>query len=167
MANPSSKALYSTCVACVGFVCFAVGATAVGLPLWGYFEDQGGRIAREKGYFGPWLVCKRLSPNWEQCGPNTKTFEPIAAVYVAGVVAAIGVTLLGVFCILSVIQMAMVTQRDKIVMRYSTCVVVKLVLAALSTLLAIVSAGLFALQTDDQKNQYRITRGESFYIQVR
>lgn len=37
----------------------------------------------------------------------------------------------------------------------------------LPALLAIVSAGLFALQTDDQKNQYRITRGESFYIQVR
>lgn len=44
MAEPNTKALYSTCVACLGFFCFAIGATAVGLPLWGYFEepDRGG-----------------------------------------------------------------------------------------------------------------------------
>ncbi|KAK6631200.1 hypothetical protein RUM43_014296 [Polyplax serrata] len=166
MANPNSKALYSTCVACLGFVCFAVGATAIGLPLWGYFEDPGGRIIRETGYFGPWQVCKKLPYNREKCGPEANTFEPILAVYLAGVVAAFGVTFLGVFCILSVIQMAMVTQRDKVMMKYSRCVAIKLVLAILSTILAIVSAGMFALQTDDRKNNFRITRGESFYIQI-
>lgn len=36
------KALYSTCVAVLGFVCFVVGATAVGLPMWGYFDTPGG-----------------------------------------------------------------------------------------------------------------------------
>lgn len=35
------KPLYSTCVAILGFVCFAVGATAVGLPIWGYFKPAG------------------------------------------------------------------------------------------------------------------------------
>jgi hypothetical protein len=37
-----SKALYSSGVACLGFICFALGATAVGLPLWGYFENPDG-----------------------------------------------------------------------------------------------------------------------------
>ncbi|KAJ1531047.1 hypothetical protein ONE63_005877 [Megalurothrips usitatus] len=37
----TGKALYSTAVACLGFVCFAIGATAVGLPLWGYFDNDG------------------------------------------------------------------------------------------------------------------------------
>ena len=32
------KPLYSTCVAILGFVCFAVGATAIGVPMWGYFD---------------------------------------------------------------------------------------------------------------------------------
>jgi len=33
-------------------------------------------------------------------------------------------------------------------------------------LLAIIAAGLFALQTDDKDNSYQVTRGESFYMQV-
>lgn len=33
-------------------------------------------------------------------------------------------------------------------------------------LLAIIAAGLFALQTDDKYNSYQVTRGESFYMQV-
>lgn len=37
----SNKVLYATSVACLGFVCFAVGSTAVGLPLWGYYRSLG------------------------------------------------------------------------------------------------------------------------------
>lgn len=37
----AGNALYSTVVAGLGFLCFSVGATAVGLPLWGYFENVG------------------------------------------------------------------------------------------------------------------------------
>lgn len=37
-----SKALYSICVACLGFASFALAATAVALPLWGYFENPAG-----------------------------------------------------------------------------------------------------------------------------
>ncbi|EEB11075.1 conserved hypothetical protein [Pediculus humanus corporis] len=124
------------------------------------------RIIRETGYFGPWQVCKKLPYNREKCGTEANTFEPIAAVYFAGIAAAFGVTFLGLFCILSVVQMAMVTQKDKVMIKYSRCVAIKLVLAILSTILAIVSAGLFALQTDDRKNNFRITRGESFYLQI-
>jgi hypothetical protein len=43
MADQSNKkALYSSAVACLGFICFAVGAAAVGLPTWGYFNNPQG-----------------------------------------------------------------------------------------------------------------------------
>lgn len=37
------KAFYSSAVACLGFICFAVGAAAVGLPTWGYFNNPEGQ----------------------------------------------------------------------------------------------------------------------------
>lgn len=39
-----SKALYSSGVACLGFVAFALAAAAVALPLWGYFESTEGQL---------------------------------------------------------------------------------------------------------------------------
>jgi len=54
------------------------------------------------------------------------------AVYGAGVSAAAATILLGIFCVLSVFQIAMVVSKDKVVMRYSKLVVSKLVLALLA-----------------------------------
>lgn len=34
-----NRPLYTTCVAIVGFICFVIGATAVALPVWGYFDS--------------------------------------------------------------------------------------------------------------------------------
>ncbi|XP_077298919.1 uncharacterized protein LOC143920087 [Arctopsyche grandis] len=164
MAN--KKAVYSVSVACLGFVCFAVGATAVGLPMWGYFQNPD-NIGHDTGYFGPWRMCKKLLYNREKCGVEVARFRPSVAVYIAGVVAAVGVSLLGLFCIFSVIQMAMVASKDKVVLRYTHLVMLKMALALLASLLAIAAAGLFAIQIDEKDTQgFVITRGEAFYIQI-
>lgn len=42
------KAVYSTTVATLGFVCFTVAAIAVGLPLWGYFDNPEGESPRTR-----------------------------------------------------------------------------------------------------------------------
>ncbi|XP_066991690.1 uncharacterized protein [Anabrus simplex] len=161
----NSKALYSTAVASLGFVCFAVGATAVGLPLWGYFDspDIGG--FGDRGYFGPWQLCQERQFNRVVCGPTASRFRPVPAVWYAGLVATIGVAMLGVFCVLSVLQLAMVMSRERMVLSYSSVVITKLALGLLAALLSCVAAGLFAFQTDREDN-YRVSRGESFYIQI-
>lgn len=161
----SGKALYSTGVACLGFVCFAMGATAVGLPLWGYFDNDGG-FAVERGYFGPWQVCRQLQYERERCGRNVSRFQPSSAVWASGVVAALGVALLAVFCFLSVLQLAMVSSKDKVLLKYSFTVIIKMVLALVATILAIVAASLFAVQTDDRAAGFRVSRGEAFYVQI-
>ncbi|GLV35357.1 uncharacterized protein CBL_01493 [Carabus blaptoides fortunei] len=161
------KALYSTCVAVLGFVCFVVGATAVGLPMWGYFDTPNGGPSAEKGYFGPWKTCKSLLYNRERCGKDESRFRASIAVWVAGIVAAFGVAILGVFCFLSVLQLAMVNSKERVVLKYSVVVIGKLALGLLATLLAVAAAGLFALQADDKENNgFQITRGPAFYIQV-
>jgi len=50
MADPNkSKALYSSLVAFLGFACFALAATAIGLPLWGYYENPQGEFGARWG----------------------------------------------------------------------------------------------------------------------
>ncbi|XP_055714797.1 uncharacterized protein LOC129809841 [Phlebotomus papatasi] len=53
-------ALYAAGVTCLGFVCFAIAATAIGLPIWGYFDNPIGGWESDRGYFGPWRVCKQI-----------------------------------------------------------------------------------------------------------
>ncbi|XP_046395625.1 uncharacterized protein LOC124162927 [Ischnura elegans] len=160
------RALYSTLVAGLGFVCFAAGATAVGLPLWGYFDNPEVSTASERGYFGPWKVCKALIYGRENCGRGVARFKPVVAVWIAGLLAAGGVAALGIFCVMSVLQLAMVMSKDRVVLPYRTVLISKMALALIATLLAMVAAGLFALQTDDPKQSVVVTRGVSFYIQL-
>lgn len=53
-------------------------------------------------------------------------------VWVAGVLATVGVTILGVFCVLSVLQLAMLSSKEKVVLKYSAVVILKLALGLLS-----------------------------------
>ncbi|XP_063366139.1 uncharacterized protein LOC134654600 [Cydia amplana] len=172
----SGKAMYSIAVVVFGFICFVVGAIAVGLPTWGYYYsyDSGIDIALQwhsfenpnydKGYFGPWRMCKSLLYNREKCGDDVSKFRPSTAVHIAGVVGAIGTSVLGVFCVLSVLQLAMISSKERVGLKYSTLVMLKLALALLAALLSIAAAGLFAVQGDDRG--FRVTRGEAFYVQI-
>lgn len=47
-------------------------------------------------------------------------------------VAAFGVAVLGVFCFLSVLQLAMLSSKEKVVMKYSVLVIVKVALGLLA-----------------------------------
>lgn len=67
MAQPK-PALYAAGVTSLGFICLAVAASAVGIPIWGYFESKTGGWDAEQGYFGPWKVCKKLNYGREICG---------------------------------------------------------------------------------------------------
>lgn len=55
------------------------------------------------------------------------------AVWVAGIAASIGVAVLGAFCFLSVLQLAMLTSKEKVVMKYSVVVIFKLALGLLAS----------------------------------
>ncbi|KAL4104867.1 hypothetical protein QTP88_020143 [Uroleucon formosanum] len=170
MADPNkSKALYSSGVAFLGFACFALAATAIGLPLWGYYENPQAEIGTsgiDRGYFGPWQMCKQSYYGRTKCGDSISRFHPVETVKIAGYFAIVGTLSLAVFCILSIVQLAMVVSKEKVVVAYSKTVATKLVFAFAATLLAIIAAGLFALQTDDKDNSYQVTRGESFYMQI-
>lgn len=75
MAGPK-PALYASGLTALGFVTFALAATAVGIPIWGYYESPGGVWDGDRGYFGPWKVCKQLNYHREKCGPEVSRFRP-------------------------------------------------------------------------------------------
>ncbi|XP_028161913.1 uncharacterized protein LOC114353926 isoform X3 [Ostrinia furnacalis] len=158
-----NKAVYSIFIVIFGFICFIVGAVAVGLPNWGYFFSLE-NPSFEQGYFGPWIMCKKMFYNREKCGPDVSKFRPSAAVHIAGVVGAIGVSVLGVYCILSVLQLAMISSKERVGFKYTHLMMMKLALALLAALLSIAAAGLFAVQGDD--GGYYLKRGEAFYVQI-
>ncbi len=119
----------------------------------------------------------------------------LVGVYISGVLAAIGSAFLGLFSILSVIQLSMISSRDKVVMSYKPLVIIKLVLAIVSgmlllkmiqiyhltfsnlffcfrsskAILALVAAILFGWEIDNVdvvNRNYGLSRGVSFYLQV-
>ncbi|KAK7582189.1 hypothetical protein V9T40_013634 [Parthenolecanium corni] len=97
---------------------------------------------------------------------NLELGPPITAVRISGYFAIAGVLLLGIFCVLSVLHLAMVVSKEKVVMKFKSAVMAKLVFSILSEIIAIIVGVLFAFQTDDKENSYQVTRGESFYLQV-
>lgn len=67
MAGPR-PIVYATCVTCLGFVCLILACTTIFLPIWGTYEDRYGGYQAERGYFGPFKVCKKLNYHREICG---------------------------------------------------------------------------------------------------
>ncbi|XP_025262751.1 uncharacterized protein LOC105251270 [Camponotus floridanus] len=150
----------------LGVVALVVQSAATGTPTWGYFSNPDAGTAAEKGYFGPWRQCKLLLYGREWCGQNVSRFQPVLAVWMAGLAAAGASALLAILVALAVLQLAMASSAKRVVISYSTALIGKVALATLATALSIVAASLFALQTDDRANSFVITRGEAFYMQL-
>ncbi|XP_067646591.1 uncharacterized protein [Eurosta solidaginis] len=163
----SRNALYAAGVTCLGFLCFALASAAIGLPIWGYYDSPRGGYDFDRGYFGPFKVCKQLTYNREKCGKDVSKFRLSTAVNVSGLLAVASSASLGVFCVLSIIQIAMISSREKVVMQYTTLVIFKMILALIACLLAIIATIMFALQIDEsEKYGFKISRGVSFYLQI-
>lgn len=67
MAAP--RPIYATGVTVFGFVCLILGSIALFIPNWGQFRGID-RYQAERGYFGPWKVCKKLNYGREICGDH-------------------------------------------------------------------------------------------------
>lgn len=111
MANST---LYVALSTALSFVCFALTCAAVFVPIWGYFEDANSGFGSDRGYFGPWSVCKELTYDRTRCGSseNISRFRPSRFVLASGIVIAIGAVSLGVHFILSVIQAIKSSSRE-------------------------------------------------------
>lgn len=127
--NMASSSLYIASITALSFICFALSCAAVFLPVWGYFKEVNNGFGAENGYFGPWKVCKELQFNRESCGASVSRFRPSSFVFISGVMIVMSMISLGIYCILSVIQIAAISSRENILMRYSLLVSVKLLLA--------------------------------------
>lgn len=167
MARPKTS-IYAAGITCLGFICFILAAAAVGIPIWGHYDSpSGGYYDSDRGYFSLFKVCKQLTYNREKCGSDVSKFQLAYSVYISGLLAVLSTVTLGVYCILSVIQMAMISSREKVVMKYTSLVMFKVFMALIGCLLAIIATVLFAVQIDQTENYgFRVTRGISFYIQI-
>nr|XP_036214405.1 uncharacterized protein LOC106619705 isoform X2 [Bactrocera oleae] len=163
----SRNALYAAGVTCLGFLCFALASAAIGIPIWGYYDSPTGGYDFDRGYFGLFKVCKQLTYNREKCGNDVSKFRLSTVVNISGLLTIASSAALGIFCVLSIIQIAMISSREKVVMPYNTLVLLKMILALIACLLATIATVIFALQIDDsEKYGFKISRGISFYLQV-
>lgn len=149
----------------IGVIAFLLQAAVTFTPAWGYFGSPYGRQS-EHGYFGPWKVCQTLTYERERCGTDVSRFRPNQSVQLGGIAAAGASIFLAIFVLLAVLQLSMASSAKRTVISYSSALISKVTLATLATCLAIVAAGLFALQTDDRANSFEVTRGEGFYMQL-
>ncbi|XP_053682833.1 uncharacterized protein LOC128733185 [Sabethes cyaneus] len=160
-----APSLYAAIVTCLGFACFALSATAVGLPEWARFRSYGG--FDDQGYFGPWKLCRQLTYSYrEKCGPEVSHFRPSYAIFASGLLATFACIAFGLYCVLCILQIAMISSREKVVLRYSSLVVLKLLLAVVGAALALIGIILFAVTADTGRGQFEVSRGASFYLQL-
>lgn len=64
--------LYAIAVTICGFACLALACTTLFLPIWGHYEDRYGVLQNDRGYFGPWKVCRKLNYGREICGDRQR-----------------------------------------------------------------------------------------------
>ncbi|XP_055606011.1 uncharacterized protein LOC129754148 [Uranotaenia lowii] len=160
-----APSIYAAIVTCLGFACFALSATAVGLPVWANFRARDGYD--DQGYFGPWKLCRRLTYNYrEKCGSEVSHLRPSHAVFVSGLLAMFGCIAFGIYCVLCILQIAMISSREKVLMRYTSLVFLKLFFAVVGTVLALIAAIVFGVSADNSRGQFEVTRGVSFYVQL-
>lgn len=74
MGEPK-PALYTAGVTALAFVCLALACFTAFVPIWGKYEDSYGGYSSERGYFGPWKVCKTLNYGREVCGDQFSRFR--------------------------------------------------------------------------------------------
>lgn len=110
-----SSTMHAASITALSFVCFSLCCAAVFIPIWGYFEDGNGSFGSDRGYFGPWKVCKELTYDRTRCGSseNVSRFRPSHFVLASGITLVVSTVLLGVHFLLSVIQTAAISSREK------------------------------------------------------
>lgn len=110
--------LHTSSIAAISFFCFALCCAAVFVPIWGYFEDGNVSFGSDRGYFGPWYVCKELTYDRTRCGSseNVSRFRPSRFVLASGITLVISTECLGVYLILSVIQIIATSTRERFLM---------------------------------------------------
>lgn len=65
-------ALYAAGITALGVVCLALSCFTAFVPAWGHYEDSYGGYQQERGYFGPWKVCKKLNYGREYCSDQLR-----------------------------------------------------------------------------------------------
>ncbi|CAG7830733.1 unnamed protein product [Allacma fusca] len=157
------KVALSIAVVILGIVCFIIGTVAVTIPHWGTFSN---RYANERGNYGPWTMCKDLGYGRQICGKNISSFKPSFAVQAAGICAAVGIAALGVYCLISLLQVAMLVSRSRIMCKYSHTIIAKLLCSIISALFTLTAVSLFATQGHDLERGYVVEVTFSFYMEV-
>lgn len=111
----SNSSLHVSLATALSFVCFALTCAAVFVPLWAYFEDDNSGFGSDRGYFGPWSICKELTYDRTRCGSseNISRFRRSRFVIASGVAIVISAITLGVHFVLSVFQMFSSTSRER------------------------------------------------------
>ncbi|XP_012059402.1 PREDICTED: uncharacterized protein LOC105622595 [Atta cephalotes] len=129
-------------------VALVVQSATTATPTWGYFTNPDAGTAAEKGYFGPWRQCKLLLYGREWCGQSVSRFQPVLAVWVAGLAAAAASALLGILVALAVLQLAMASSAKRVVISYSTALIGKVALATLASEYKLIVVIYFFAQLD-------------------
>lgn len=123
----ASSSLYITSVTAISFVCFVLTCASTFLPVWGYFEDGNGGFGSDRGYFGPWNVCREQTYDREKC--DASRFKPSKLVFASGIMIVISSICLLIYFILAVIQ---ITSRKNTVGQSSLVSSVMLVLSVIA-----------------------------------
>jgi len=175
-SRSENKATFSGTVLLLAIISFVLGAVAIAVPHWGYFEPPGynqvyggygGQLGENTGYFGPFLKCVRTAGGYgSHCGRQAGRYQIYVYMKIGGICAVVATAAIAFFCLFAGLHCMMQVNNKKICISYKKNILLGLISAIIADLATVGAVAISAPQFSSSQQSFVSNMGPCFYIEM-